>query len=123
MSTRCAQQRTSVRSHLLNFQKQLANEVGSGPHTLAPLVSAHFLPRNVYRAHDWYTFVADTCAYTSTLPQPAIEPTREQPCEQDRSPPTEHRLGTAERKGVLIAASLGLPTFAPKAEDTGAFAS
>ena len=58
-----------------------------------------------------------------TLPQPVIEPTREQPCEQYRSPPTEHLLGTAERKGLLIAASLGLPTSAPKAEDTGACAS
>ncbi len=32
-------------------------------------------------------------------------------------------MGTAERKEVLIVVSPGLPTFAPKAEDTGAFAS
>ena len=69
------------------------------------------------------TFFADTCAYTNTPPYPALRPTREQPYDQDRSPPIEHLLGTAECKGVLIAAPLGLPTFAPKAEDTGACAS
>lgn len=92
-------------------------------HTSAPGFCSFLTEKRLSSARPGITYVTNTCAYTNTPPYPALGPTREQLCEQDRSQPSEHLLNIAERKGLLRAASLSLPTFAPKAEDIGVFAS
>lgn len=88
------------------------------------LISARFLPGNAYRAHDQIHPLLPTRASTPAHDRNQLwDQPVSRTAKQDRSPPTEHLLGTVERKGLLIVVSLGLPTLLPKAKDTGACAS